>query len=79
MPASETAFIPEQLDFATRSKHTAGNTPAPTDWSFSYRPALSGTLHHQDGSTGGKRVELTDLETELLRQLLATVAKRVQG
>ena len=79
MPETETTFIPEQLDFATRSTHTAGNTPVPADWSFSYRPAVSGTLHHPDGSTGGKRVELTDEETALLRQLLATVAARVQG
>ena len=79
MPETEGTFVPEQLDFATRAKHTAGDTPAPTDWSFSYRPAVSGTLHYPDGSTGGKRVELTDEETALLRQLLATVAKRVQG
>jgi hypothetical protein len=76
---ADRVFVPEQLDFATRSPPPAGDPSGAASWSFSYRPAVSGTLRYPDGSTGGTRVELTDEESALLRQLLVTVAKRVQG
>jgi hypothetical protein len=60
---ADRVFVPEQLDFATRSPPPAGDPSGPAGWAFSYRPAVSGTLRYPDGSTGGTRVELTETGT----------------
>lgn len=80
MPDPEATFIPEALDFSTGPKHTAANTPAPTGWSFAYRPTVIGTLHdRRDGSTREVTIPLTSDEDALLHQIFDGAAARAQG
>ena len=69
-------FIPKALNFVTDPIRTA----APTGWSFRHRPVAVGELHRRrDGAVAAVDEELTNEESELLIQLLASVAARVQG
>ena len=75
-----TTFIPKALNFVTDPVRTAANTAAPTGWSFRHRPVAVGELHRRrDGAVAAVDEELTNEESELLMQLLASVAARVQG
>jgi hypothetical protein len=79
MPDPEATFIPELLDFATRPEHAAADTLAPTGWSFAYRPGVRGTLYRCAGAVTAEQIDLTDEESARLRQLLVTVAKRLEA
>ena len=74
MDNSEPTFIPRRVEFLTRPLLLPGR---PADWSFSNRPAISGTLHYPDGRREEARVALTNEEDAALRKLLTTVGERV--
>ncbi len=80
MPGPGATFIPKALNFVTDPIRTADNTAAPISWSFRRRPVAVGELHHhRDGAVAAVDEELTNEESDLLVQLFASVAARVQG
>ena len=73
-------FIPKALHFETDTLRTADNTPTPTGWRFTGHLVAVGELRRRtDGATEPITTELTDEESDLLVQLFASVAARVQG